>query len=103
MKVQLDSVCMFITVTVPFKVGEVSGTALRQILYQEGENEKFDISNEFLDLQDDLTYMGNPIENYSKLREFHTSIGINLNKLIDIATDEPAQEWAIENTPERIF
>jgi hypothetical protein len=88
-----------LNISVPFQVGQVKGDAIVMIWFDGALKPDVD----FADVEN-ITYMDMKIEGYEgfkKLKDFHTELGIDLNKLIDEQTKSVMTDDVIKNICDR--
>ena len=95
-KVTVQSKSVFINLSIPFEIGNVSGNAIMQVAHFEKIDDTIGTEVEYADLEN-LNYMGCEVSDSGKLVEFHKELGINLHKLIEDEVLEIANQWSVDN------
>ena len=94
-KVQLLNRMMQVQFIFPITVGQIKLDAIGQVyITKNSKTNKLEGEFEFID-QENETYMGLPVKGHSawtKLREFHNDLGININQLINEEFDKIVDE-----------
>jgi hypothetical protein len=90
-KVKITHKTLLVNLEFPLEVGQVKMNAEGQaFIYKDKKSNELTGDFDFMDYKN-TTYMGMPIDGYKgmqKLREFHTELGIDLQKLINEEFDK---------------
>ena len=83
--VKVKSTSFMVNFNLDLEVGQVKATAVTQAFIYVNNEGKLDGDFDLVDYED-ISYMDMPIEGgagFKKLKEFHTDLGINLDKLLE--------------------
>ena len=83
--VKVKSVSFMVSFNLDLEVGQVKATAVTQAFIYINNEGKLDGDFDLADYEN-ITYMDMPIEGYAgfkKLKEFHTNLGIDIDKLLE--------------------
>ena len=96
---KVTSQTILIGIAVPVEVGQIKLDNIYQIsVYKGGDDNKMHYDIDDMDYQN-VTYMGMEIDGYkgfSKLKEFHKELGIDLSDLINKAASEKLNSQELE-------
>lgn len=92
-KFKINSIWFRVTVEIPVQIGSLS-CKLISVVSQSGPGEGVDIDIEDIE---DIEFDGIEVSDWKKLKEFYTSMGIDISKVLDekcyeIMTQDLAQE-----------
>ena len=102
---RVESKTILVGIAVPVEVGQIKLDNIYQIsVYKGGDDNKMHYDIDDMDYQN-VTYMGMEIDGYkgfSKLKEFHKELGIDLSDLIMKAASEKLdpqdlEKWVNDN------
>ena len=83
--VKVERVSFMVNFNLDLEVGQVKATAVTQAFIYINNEGKLDGDFDLADYEN-ITYMDMPIEGYAgfkKLKEFHTNLGIDIDKLLE--------------------
>ena len=83
--VKVERVSFMVSFNLDLEVGQVKATAVTQAFIYINNEGKLDGDFDLVDYEN-ISYMDMPIEGgagFKKLKEFHTDLGINLDKLLE--------------------
>ena len=96
---KVTSQTILIGIAVPVEVGQIKLDNIYQIsVYKGGDDNKMHYDIDDIDYQN-VTYMGMEIDGYkgfNKLKDFHTELGIDIDKLITVAASEKLDPQELE-------
>ena len=96
---RVESKTILVGIAVPVEVGQIKLDNIYQIsVYKGGDDNKMHYDIDDMDYQN-VTYMGMEIDGYkgfSKLKEFHKELGIDLSDLINKAASEKLNSQELE-------
>jgi hypothetical protein len=101
---KVKSKTIFVQIAVPVEIGQIKLDNVYQISIYQGTTNKIHYDIDDFDYQN-VIYMGMEIDGYKgfkKLREFHTELGIDIDKLITVAASEKLdpqdlEKWVNDN------
>jgi hypothetical protein len=98
-KFKLVSKTIFVQIAVPVEIGQIKLDTIYQIsIYQGKDKDKIHYDIDDMDYQN-VFYMGMEIDGYkgfSKLKDFHKELGIDLSDLITKASSEKLDPQELE-------
>jgi hypothetical protein len=90
---------MFVQIAVPVEIGQIKLDIVYQLcIYPSKIKGKLEFESDLMDYEN-VIYMGMEIDGYKgfrKLKEFHTELGIDLDKLITVAASEKLDPQELE-------
>lgn len=105
-KFKVTSKTIFLNISVPVEIGQIKLDHIYQLsIYKAKEEGKILYDIDDVDYQN-VTYMGMEVDSgykgFSKLREFHKELGIDLDKLVrekasKQLTPDELERWIIDN------